>query len=357
MKTPRVSVIIPVFNNRAHVGAAIRSVLAQSLRDFELIVVDDASSDGSPEVVAQFADDRIRLFRHSKNEGVGAARNHGLDVAHGEFVAPLDADDMFAPNRLREQVDVMERRPRLGLCGSWVRVFGGGQIPFLMTVPSGAEVVRASMLLTNPFVHSSVLLRRSVLLEHGLRYPAGQPAAIDYDLWRQCARVTEIDNIPRPLSCYRRNPAGITSRHGSYANQRLLSGLRKELDPLFPGLDDSALRFHAEVGHGSGMRSEVELALARDWLTNLLARNRLSGIQSAGGLEAAVAHAWFRVCRNSSHLGRAAVRAWFAAPWREAYRPIASEWAGFVASLALAKAVPSRRFPQARLGLEAESSP
>ena len=102
---------MPVFNNRAHVGAAIRSVLAQSFRDFEFIVVDDASSDGSPDVVAQFADERIRLFRRSKDEGVAAARNHGLDVARWEFVAPLDADVRFAPNRLREQVDVMERRP------------------------------------------------------------------------------------------------------------------------------------------------------------------------------------------------------------------------------------------------------
>lgn len=356
MTSPRVSVIMPVFNNRAHVGAAIRSVLAQSLRDFELIVVDDASSDGSPEVVAQFADDRIRLFRHSKNEGVGAARNHGLDVAHGEFVAPLDADDLFAPNRLREQVDVMERRPRLGLCGSWVRVFGGG-FPFLMTVPSGAGVVRASMLLTNPFVHSSVLLRRSVLLEHGLRYPAGQPAAIDYDLWLQCARVTEIDNIPRPLAYYRRNPAGITSRHGNYANQRLLAGVGRELARLLPDVDDAALRFHAEVGHGSGMRSRDELKRARDWMGELLERNRQLGIYPTDALESAVAHAWFRVCRNSSHLGQAAVRAWFAAPWRKAYRPIASEWAGFAASLALAKFIPARRIPQARLGLEAENSP
>ena len=119
----------------------------------------------------------------------------------------------------------------------------------MMTVQSGAGVVRASMLLTNPFDHSSVLLRRSVLLEHGLRYPAGQPAAIDYDLWLQCARVTEIDNIPRPLAYYRRNPAGITSRHGNYANQRLLAGVGRELARLLPdvefGAGTKALRFRA----------------------------------------------------------------------------------------------------------------
>ena len=81
-----------------------------------------------------------------------------------------------------------------------------------------------------------------------------------------CARVTEIDNIPRPLAYYRRNPAGITSRHGNYANQRLLAGVGRELARLLPDVDDAALRFHAEVGHGSGMRSRDELKRARDWI-------------------------------------------------------------------------------------------
>ncbi|MBW2258128.1 MAG: glycosyltransferase family 2 protein, partial [Deltaproteobacteria bacterium] len=108
---PKVSVVIPVYNRERYIGQAIDSILSQSFRDFELIVVDDGSSDGTPAVVERCGDPRVRLVRHETNQGIPRTRNRGLLEARGEYVAWLDSDDVALPQRLRVQVDVLDRSP------------------------------------------------------------------------------------------------------------------------------------------------------------------------------------------------------------------------------------------------------
>jgi glycosyltransferase involved in cell wall biosynthesis len=125
---PRISVIIPAFNRAALIGGAINSVLQQTLEDWELIVVDDASVDDLPGALEKFTDDRIRLERHSSNRGVSAARNTGLAAARGRYVAFLDSDDHWLPTKLEKQVRVLENDPDDFLfCMTQTRVDMGGE--------------------------------------------------------------------------------------------------------------------------------------------------------------------------------------------------------------------------------------
>ena len=141
MSAPKISVIMPVFNAAPFVSAAIGSVLAQTCPDFELIIVDDASTDGSREIIAGFGDERIHKIWQEENLGAAYAKNTGLVVARGEFIAFLDADDIAFPGRLAAQLDFLQGHPDISILGSQITPIdaqgapaGGG---FRAPVPSG----------------------------------------------------------------------------------------------------------------------------------------------------------------------------------------------------------------------------
>jgi glycosyltransferase involved in cell wall biosynthesis len=130
MAAPKVSVVIPAYNRAATVVRAMRSVLTQSVRDLELIVVDDASTDGTPEAVESVGDPRVRLLRHDTNRRAGAARNTGIRAARGEYVAFLDSDDEWLPGKLERQLAYMEETPGVAAsCTGFLLVKGGEVFP------------------------------------------------------------------------------------------------------------------------------------------------------------------------------------------------------------------------------------
>jgi len=173
--TARVSCIIPVWNGEAYLAAAIESVLGQSQPPLELIVVDDGSTDDTPDVIRSFAG-RVGTVRQ-ENAGHGAARNAGLQVAQGDFVAFLDADDLWHPGKLERQLAAFAEHPGLGLCFSWLRNFSGE--PPAWDTETGDTVVPG---------YSSVtaLVRRSVFDEVGM-FDASLRHGGDRDLFMRAA--------------------------------------------------------------------------------------------------------------------------------------------------------------------------
>ena len=122
--TPRVSVVMPAYNAASFITEAVGSTLAQTFTDFELIVVDDGSTDDTATIARAFADDRLRVIGNSANLGMFTSLNIALGSARGEFIARMDADDIMAPTRLAEQVALMDDRPDIVVCGSDMRLFG-----------------------------------------------------------------------------------------------------------------------------------------------------------------------------------------------------------------------------------------
>ena len=156
MSVPRLSVILPVYNGSAFLAEAMESVLNQTFRDFELLVIDDASTDGSAAVAEQFGDPRVRVIRQEANRRLPATLNHGLDLARGEWVARMDADDICHPQRFARQVAFLEAHPDHGVVGSWSEdideygkpfPMGGSDHPvanedFAEAIAEGATMVR-----------------------------------------------------------------------------------------------------------------------------------------------------------------------------------------------------------------------
>lgn len=207
--TPLVSVVMPAYNAVAWLEQAMTSMLVQTHRELELIVVDDASSDATPELIRSFRDSRVVHHRLEKNGGVGRALNAGLAVARGSYVARMDADDYALPHRLERQVAELEARPELGVLGANAQEVTGTGITtrprYALFSGRGLHWV---VNLWCPLIHPSVVMRRSIIPARG--YPAVDTQMEDWAMWLGLARQVTFDNLLEPLIIYRRHPGAVS---------------------------------------------------------------------------------------------------------------------------------------------------
>ena len=194
---PLISVIIPTFNRAAWVREAVDSVLAQTFQDFELIVVDDGSTDATGEELGSYGD-RLRIIYQAR-QGVSAARNRGLEMAAGEWLAFLDSDDLWLPQKLETQVDFLNRNPRAEICQTeeiWIRHGRRVNPREKHRKPSG-DIFAPSLVrcLVSP---SAVMLRKSLLQEVDF-FDESLPACEDYDLWLRISCRKPVFLVEPPL--------------------------------------------------------------------------------------------------------------------------------------------------------------
>ncbi|OOG68173.1 glycosyltransferase family 2 protein [Algoriphagus sp. A40] len=201
-----VSVLVPVFNAESYLLDSLQSILKQTFDDFELILVDDASTDNSSSVLKSIFDSRIRFIQHTENKGIGEALNSGLALAKGKYVLRMDADDIAYPNRIARQVEFMERYPQIGISGTLAEYFDG--TPFNKIVKN--ECLRPSLLLDCPFAHPTVIIRKEILDKSRLRFSGYLE---DYELWIKLSALTDFALLPEVLLKYRRSENQFTAQN------------------------------------------------------------------------------------------------------------------------------------------------
>jgi hypothetical protein len=213
MGQPQVSVVIPVWNGECYLKQAIESILAQDFVDFELIVIDDGSTDRSAEIVTAFAHDpRVALHKQA-NAGVVAARNAGLRVAQAEFVAFLDADDIAKRDRLSKQVAYLQANPEAAVVGSHITHFSDKDVDLrTQEFPSNSDQVASALESGNPLAQPAVMLRKSMAIAAGGYRAAFKFGAEDYDLWLRLSEKHPLANLPEVLTLYRIHPDSLTHR-------------------------------------------------------------------------------------------------------------------------------------------------
>ncbi len=212
----KISVIIPTFNSSKYISRAIGSVISQTYRPFEVIVIDDGSTDATNSVLGGYIRSGGIKYFYQENKGPGAARNLGIKNSSGEFVAFLDADDVWLPEKLEKQMNLFEN-PAVGLIYSDMEFFGD-KFPFKRYSEMAKRFYRGrvfgKLLLRNFIPVSSVIVRRSVIERYGLFTEEKQSYAIeDYEMWLRIARATEVDFILDPLVKYRVHECQISKDH------------------------------------------------------------------------------------------------------------------------------------------------
>ncbi|MBX3348220.1 MAG: glycosyltransferase family 2 protein [Nitrospira sp.] len=203
---PLVSVLLPVYNAASYVQEAIESILRQTYRNFELIVVDDGSTDESGRVIQTITDPRIRVV-HQPNRGLSAALNRAIEMAQGVYLARQDADDLSLPQRLDRQVDFLEAHPAVGMVGTWAEVrTDTPKSDNVYAPPTDNHLLKFELLFDNPFIHSSVMIRKHVLVCVGVYTQEASVRAEDYDLWSRIVREFDVSNLSEMLNVYRDAP-------------------------------------------------------------------------------------------------------------------------------------------------------
>ena len=205
---PSVSVIMTAYNAQDYVAEALESVLGQSLADFELLVVDDGSTDDTRGIIERYArlDGRIAVIRLDRNGGVAHAKNLALQRARAPFVAICDADDRQLPHRLAAQATALRENPRRVMVGCRVQPFGDQASPHGAWAPVADSLVRARILFQIPYGDAANMFRRELVQRHGLRYPTGAVWE-DWLFQARALRYGDIHVLPEVLLHYRRHAA------------------------------------------------------------------------------------------------------------------------------------------------------
>lgn len=243
--TPKVTVLLAVHNGEPYVREAVRSVLEQTFTNFELLVVDDASTDDTIGIVDGFADERIRILRSDRNVGQVPSLNRGLAEARGEYIARLDADDACLPARLERQVEVLDADPRVGLVGTWMeavddrgRLLGRLQ----KTLEDYVDFLFHTLIMRVYVSHPSAMYRRAPVLRLGCYDEATGPAE-DKDLWRKLALERfEARIVPEPLVRYRLHDLQLSQVRADYQRQVDAASQDRFLTQLAPDADAPPVR-------------------------------------------------------------------------------------------------------------------
>lgn len=221
IQQPLVSIVMPFFNAAEYIGFAVESLIGQTYPYWEAILINDGSTDSSLEQIGKWQDSRLKLVNLTENKGIVHALNVGLSLAAGKYIARMDADDICIPERLAKQVAVMEANPNLTVLGSaaWVIDEAGQLTGQQMARPQTDAEIKASLFFGCPFIHPTIMMRKSVLENHGITYDSSIQYAQDYVLYSHLWKLGAMCNLPEPLLNYRvhQNPNRVTANENKSA--------------------------------------------------------------------------------------------------------------------------------------------
>jgi Glycosyl transferase family 2 len=229
------TVLMAVRNGERTVSEAIASILDQSFTDFEFLVVNDGSTDGTAEVLASFDDERLTVVENERQRGLTWSLNHGLALTSSAYVARQDADDRSSPDRFARQVEFLDSHPEVALVGTWYRkIDEHGRVLASQELPVDSTHLRWHLIFYSPFVHSAVMLRRSALESVGV-YDESLGYAQDYDLWCRIARHFALANLDDHLVDFRVSPESMTETYGEAVVEEPRHIARAYLNDLYGG--------------------------------------------------------------------------------------------------------------------------
>ncbi|QED37761.1 glycosyltransferase [Antarcticibacterium arcticum] len=276
MTNPLISVILPVYNREKYIEDAINSILDQSLDNFELIIIDDGSVDGTVSKIRTYTDNRIKFFQNQKNRGVAFSRNIGIKKARGTFIALMDSDDISKSQRFAKQVNIFNNNPDISICGSWMEAFFSGK---LIKQPELDNQIKAQLFFNCSINNNSVMYRRKAL--QNLFFDKNFEHGEDYEFWIRASWKRKFYNIQESLVRYRYHDGQLTQ---IFKNEQEKIGVNLRL-ALFKKINYSQEKYPDEIltkfleFRNYFTLGEMQLFLT--WLDHLRMKNLESAIYPA----------------------------------------------------------------------------
>lgn len=313
MPKPYLTVLMPIYNGERYLRSALESILAQTFTDFELLIIDDGSTDSSRAICDSYCDSRMRIVTNERNLGLIATLNRGLDLARGEFVARMDCDDISFPRRLERQIEFMERHPEVGISGTWYEIVSDHGRRTI-TRPTEDRILRFFLVFDNMFLHSSMILRKRFLDSNSLRYDPKFRYAEDYEFWVRCSEYTRIANLPEVLVLYRQHSENTSTRFRKEQRRTVGCVRRQQLQLLGMMLANDEVDLHNAIVDLAFYGDLSELGRAKLWLERLFAM----GSREFGAPEKSIipflSRCWYGACAKSANKGWSVWRLFFSSP-------------------------------------------
>ena len=236
---PRLSVILPVYNCEKYIYEAVDSILNQTFTDFELLIVDDFSTDSTVLILESFKDSRIQLFKKEKNTGYTNSLNYAISIAKGEYIARMDGDDICLPQRFEKQVNFLDCHPDVILCGSAVQIIDSDTI---LRLPTNHDEIKVKLCFATSFCHPSVMGKAIVFKEN--LYDVKLEPAEDYDLWTRLVFKGQLANLDEILLMYRIHEEQVSLLRSEYQTTVGYSSQFRMFEPIINYEDDIYSKMH-----------------------------------------------------------------------------------------------------------------
>jgi glycosyltransferase involved in cell wall biosynthesis len=250
-QAPLVSIVLPVYNGEKYLAESLDSVFAQTYQNWELVIINDGSTDGTENLILNYHDKRIRYFPNEGNKGIIFSLNRGIRESNGLYIARLDADDIALPGRIEKQVEFLSGNPEFSMCGSYFQTIdSNGRLLKNVEFPANNRDAQSFLLLHNCFCHSAIMMRTNIAKE--LKYDEKFQVCEDYDLWYRISRTGKILNLPVYTTQYRVHENNMTTRkseimfiHVNKINKRILDDLGIEYSSSELDAHSNALSYNA----------------------------------------------------------------------------------------------------------------
>ena len=295
MKSPKVSIIMPIYNNGCYLKESIESILIQTFSNFELIIINDGSTDNSDQVIYDFLqlDCRIRYFNYKNNLGLINRLNNAIDISKGKYIARMDGDDIAFPERLSRQVKYLEENPTIALIGTSAKVIDKESefIGRYLCPPVSDGIIRMQSIFSTPFIHPSIMVRKRII--KNFYYSDTYPVAEDYFLWTEIINQYSVGNIPEILIAYRIHKNNSNELNKHIQLESLFKIFKQQLQKYnFPHTVED-IKVHLDIA--SNIKREEykseQLNKAGLWLEKLCIENKVFPKKP---FEEIVGKVWFR---------------------------------------------------------------
>ncbi|MFB3387295.1 glycosyltransferase family 2 protein [Flavobacterium sp. LAR06] len=298
LEIPQISVIIPVFNAGPFLKESIKSILNQSLSNFELIILNDKSTDNSLDIIKelQSLDNRIIIIDKLENVGPANLRNEGINAAKGKFIALMDADDISLPTRFEKQLEILEKNPEIGVCGTWFTFFGSTKNKTIKH-NTNHDAIKVSFLHSCNIGNPTVMFKKEVLGH--LKFDNEYVPAEDYDLWSRLLSKTNFCNIPESLLNYRLHDNNISKTKIENTERSVKKIKINQLRNLEIDAEDSKIEFYLNaVSFKKGLSPEeiIETITASHFL---FSQNEKLGYFNQELLQKHIIKNLIRIVRNA----------------------------------------------------------
>jgi len=305
----KVSILMPVYNAGRYLAQAIDSILSQTFKDWELILINDGSTDNSESIICRYDDERIYYIRNETNLGLIKTLNKGIDYCGGKYIARMDADDISLPDRLRYQVDFLDKHPSYLMCGTdAVVIDDAGKPTGKIRNLKDNDFLQINLLFSPPFIHPSVMIRSEILQYN--KYDEAYRHVEDYELWCRIAKLGNIVNISKELLKYRWHDSNVSVLNNEIQDRLKDKIITNEIETLDIQPTEEELYCHKitfrlyNLGNRQNISTDQWSAIS-DWFSKLLRHNKIWKVYNQSDFTAFLWSRWVVLCVSQKRYRKA----------------------------------------------------